>query len=810
MTMGPLTMGPLTLATLILSLVPMGLAALGSCAPIAVEGAGVEGAGVQGAGVQGGTPGLSPHRLEDRRPLPSDLLGDAWVEDNGLERKRWIAGMHRAAPGTDWRAVERENAERELARRSLEGSGAAGAGTWEEVGSRNQAGQTRCAALGPPGPDGGCALYVGSANGGLWRSDLSGGGWVPLSDALFGGVDEVLALAGDGGAPRGRGDILLLRRGRDLFRSPDGGGSWEVPTGLKGLVRVHRSVKLADEQATLLLLADVATPEGVRTALLASTDRAGSFVRRWTAELRGAGDLWVPRLGEPSRDHLWLVLAGAVRASVDSGHTFGPPVVLDGRARAARLAGSEAGGPRLYAALEVEGAWLLYRSDDGGRSFAPTAELVDFWGPLAAFPGDPDVVLYGGVEGHRSLDGGRTFERINAWGQYYGDPRSRLHADLRGLTVVPDPRIPGRDLCFFSTDGGTYVSTDRGATVVNISLDGLGVAQVYSTLSSASDPDLILVGTQDQGFQRGRRRPSPAGGPSTPFDQMLSGDYGYLTSSDGTHALVYCTYPGFVLVQEGEREPNLLYPWIDFPEGAEHAWLPPIVADPSDPESFFFLADHLYRYSRRRGPYWSFARHSHVDFAAGEGRHLTALAFAPSDPRRAYAANDAGDTWWSGDGGRTWSESRVGAGPYLRPTAIAVHPSDPDRAVVGGSGYSGPGVLATQDGGRSWRPAERGLPHTLVLDLAFDSRGEVLYAATEAGAYRCRLASGRWENLMGRSAPATTYWSVEVVAPDVARFGTYGRGIWDWRPGFPLEGPLEGPAEVPAEGPAADAALEAR
>ncbi len=44
----------------------------------------------------------------------------------------------------------------------------------------------------------------------------------------------------------------------------------------------------------------------------------------------------------------------------------------------------------------------------------------------------------------------------------------------------------------------------------------------------------------------------------------------------------------------------------------------------------------------------------------------------------------------------------------------------------------------------------------------------------------------RWENLMGRDAPATTYWSVEAVpSAGRVRFGTYGRGIWDFAPADP-------------------------
>ncbi|MEE8469302.1 MAG: hypothetical protein V3T22_12650 [Planctomycetota bacterium] len=735
---------------------------------------------------------VAPFSLQgDRRPRPiTDLLGDSWGEDNGRERKRWIAGMHVAAPGTDWRASERSNGARERERRARlvasDTPGTADAGAWQELGSRNQAGHTRCAALGPVRSDGSRWLYVGSANGGLWRSDLQGRGWVPLSGQLFGGVDEILALrplaAGDP-------DVLLYRRGREFFRSRDDGRRWERPLGLERLVAVHRTLALQDEARTILLLGDVedTREDGTapRTVLLASIDQGASFAPRWTAATgHGNGDLWVPRKGSAARSDVYLVHSGLVFHSRDAGLTFGLPTEVDLRATAARLTGSEAGAPTLYLALLIDGRWQLHRSDDGGGGFGRVGFLTDFWGSLAAFPADTEALIYGGVECHRSSDGGRTFTTVNAWGQYYADPKHRLHADVRGIQVFPDLAHPGRDLCFISTDGGTYLSDDGGTTVTNLCLEGLGVGQIYSTLTSSVDPDLILAGTQDQGFQRGRRQEPLALGPSTPFEQLLSGDYGYLTSSDGTHGLVYCAYPGFVLVQEGERNPNLLYPWIDFPEGSAHAWLPPLVADPADPEAFFFLADHLYRYQRRRGPYWAYERHSQQDFGQGAGRFLTALAFAPTESRRAYALNDEGRLWLSADHGRTWEAGDLHAGPYFRPTVVAVDPHDALRAVVGGSGYSTAAVHLTLDGGRTWNPLADGMPSTLVYDLAFAAGDSSdVYAAAEAGAFRYSSQGERWENIMGLAAPATTYWSVEVVpATGGVRFGTYGRGIWDFDP----------------------------
>ena len=718
--------------------------------------------------------------LQERARLPqpapvTDLLGDAAHERNGLERKRWVEELHGTTPAAEWQRIERENAERErLRRQALLDSGTSPRGAWTEVGSRNQAGHTRSVALGPAA-EGVATLYLGSANGGLWRGDTDGSGWTAVGDGLFGGIDAVAHLPG---TP----PTLVVRRGPELFWSDDEGRHWEPARGIGHLDQARAMVLLEDEAHTLLLLARWHEGTQGQAGVLASSDRGRTFHLRWKAPGDGDGDLFVPPAGEGQAAQVFVIHKGALYASSDGGRAFEQRALVDGRASAGELAGSAASGGVLYAALEVGNAWFLHRSADAGASFERLGELEDFWRALVALPEDPDVVLAGGMECRRSVDGGRTFEKVNAWGHYYGDPAFRLHADVRGLDALPDPDDPGATLLFVSTDGGTYLSRDRGASFRNLCLDGLGIGQVYSTLTSTSDPLLVLAGTQDQGYQRGRLEAPLLSGNAASFEQLLSGDYGYLTSSDGTHELVYSSYPGFILVQEGEDAPNLLYPWVDLPAGAQHAWMPPIVADPEDPEVFYLLGDYLYRYARRRGPYWGYRRQSTEPFAAGGGRYLTALAFA-ADARRVYAANDVGRAWVSEDRAQTWRAVEVAEARRFRPTSLAVDPGDIDHVVLAGAGYGGPGVFASRDGGAGWKPLAAGLPRTLVLDLAFaaDGSGD-LYAATEAGPYRWSAQDGRWDGLMGVEAPATTYWCVEILAQGVARFGTYGRGIWDYDP----------------------------
>src|SRR6185295_1154656 len=142
---------------------------------------------------------------------------------------------------------------------------------------------------------------------------------------------------------------------------------------------------------------------------------------------------------------------------------------------------------------------------------------------------DPNLIVFGNIHGMRSTDGGRTFQTINRWEDYYPSPADNLHADVNGLQFA---FYRGQETLFLNTDGGTYLSTDGGLSVRNITEHGLPSAQLYSTWSSASNPDLFLAGTQDQGLQLSLP-PQHAGRPGAPLtnDQLISGDYSGLVSA---------------------------------------------------------------------------------------------------------------------------------------------------------------------------------------------------------------------------------------------------------------------------------------
>jgi photosystem II stability/assembly factor-like uncharacterized protein len=701
-------------------------------------------------------------------PKPTEHWLDEDAEAaNKTKRKEYFEMMHRTAPGVDWRVIERDNGLTAMARKEqaiMNIASYEGTGTWRELGSRNLAGRMHSAAWSPDG----LVLYSGSDRGGLWMGNLDGTGWTPLGDNLYGGVYEVGVVPADGGNP----DILIRLYGDMIHRSTDQGVTWTVPAGLDGVSGTKRILVLDDIDNTVFLL----VRQGV-WRLLISTDKGASFTE--SRQMSNEGDIWTPRTHTGA---VFVVDNNQIYKSNDAGGSWievGNPI--PGATGRAVLAGSENPKIRFNVAMRVYGVWELWRSEDTGDTWSYIRDLEDFWESLVASTQDPDLIAYAGVEMFFSRNGGSVWEKANEWWQYYDDPANLLHADIPGLFVIPDASSPTGETWYIGTDGGLYESNDQMATVWNLSMSDLGVSQYYSVMTSRRKPNIVLAGSQDQGYQRavldGPAPPPP--GPWADFDQLISGDYGHLTSSNGAHDLVYSVYPGFVLVQSGEDNPNLVG-YVDFPPGESHLWMPYIQADPTDPTSFFFCATKLYRYTRVAQGVWSHTQYSSQNFSP----YLTAIAFSPIDLKRVWAVTSNGLLFYSTDGAVTWTQS-TDTGPgshYFYGTVLVPSSTDENVCWVGGSGYSNAPVMRTTDGGTTWTDESVGLPSTLVYCMveAPDGSG-MMFCGSENGAWGYDPVTRTWSDLLGTDAPINTYWTCEAVpSENLVRFGTYGRGIWDY------------------------------
>ncbi len=632
----------------------------------------------------------SPNELEEvERPRPTEhsLAPDT----EGLQkerRKAWFEEMHKSAPDVDWQEIERKNGLAAITRRNALAKPQAWQPElvhWVERGSNNQAGRMHVASLSSDGS----TLYAGSSKGGLWKGSLGGTDWTPIGDNLYGGAHWMAVVP----APvNGDPDVVLAATDGGLIHvTNDEGKTWLEPTGLnQNYSEVRRVVVTSDGTYTIFVLV---RDTGGQNRLMRSTDRGESF-----SQVNGLGgyegDVWVPRNGGSG---VYLLRGDSLYTSLDNGDSWAVVGSLGSGSSSGELAGSEAGAPRLWAIVQTGAGRQLHRSDDAGASWSYVQGVSDYWGTMSASIIDVDLFAWGGVEVHRTFNGGGSFSIVNGWGEYYGNPAQKLHADVPGLDVVPDGM--GGETWYISTDGGLYRSNNGLVNVQNLSLSGLRVSQYYSTLTDKNDSNRIMAGSQDQGYQRGTQPASI--GTTHAFTQIISGDYGHLTSGNGTHQVVFSVYPGFIYMVRGTT-PGLPTATMDFPAGETHAWMPPVLADDQSSGSFFFCASRIWYYERNI-PFWTWtpSLYSPHDFGISGGEYVSAMVFSPLDAQRGYAVTNHGRLYHSEDRGLSWTQS-TSTGPtgqYFYGTALVASSLDVDTVWVGGSGYSGPAVYRSTDGG---------------------------------------------------------------------------------------------------------------
>jgi hypothetical protein len=708
--------------------------------------------------------------LEAADDVPAEIA-QRKIEKREVRERRtaYMNEIHLAAPGVDWRQVEAENRHAAFLERQALAAAGRGVASWEELGSANQAGRTHVTAYSHQTG----ALYVGSSLGGVWKGDVAGSSWSPISDGLgIGGH----ALVVSSGTP----EVLTVSSGTSIYVSRNDGLTWSPPTGLpaslNGIIRVVADRALSNRVYALVVgqyWDGSAWNSG--SHVYRSDDGGLTYSLAYSFPITLRADLWIDRVNGGS---LYVVREDDFYRSDDEGDTFTLVGTIPSSVTEIVLTGSEAGAPTFYAAVRSASGWRIWQSTDAGVTWTMRTLMSDFWGSsFCASIENPNLLLFGGVECFRTTNGGVFFSKVNNWYDYYGDPANKLHADFPGR--IECEMIGTQETFFLNTDGGTYKSTDGVAAVQDISVDGLGVSQYYTVFTSQTDPYLVVAGAQDQGYQQS----DPASAPYLVFDQLISGDYAQATSTVRDHNWLYTVYPGFVLVQQNENPPQSLAQ-VDFPSGSNHLWLPPLHADPVTPTIVYLGADHMWEF-KRSGSSW-LRTELPQDFTTAGGSYISAIGIAPSDPEYRYVAVNGGVMWYSHDGGATWTPSGgTTGGHYFHGHGITVSPTNPLIAWVSGSGYSGPGVYKTTDGGATWTPMGDGLPSTMVFEIALDNPAQqTLYAATEAGPYEYDNGTGTWVSIRGLDAPLTTYWDVESVPElGVMRFATYGRGIWDYTPG---------------------------
>ena len=680
-------------------------------------------------------------------------------------------------------------------------------------------GRTRAVAGVPGNPT---VLYIGVCNGGVWRSDDYGRTWEPIFDDQP--TQSIGAIAVAPSDPRtiyvGSGEGLQrpdLSVGDGIYKSTDGGATWKH-LGLRSGQQIP-ALAVDPRDPNRVFAAVLGHPYGPNTerGLFRSTDGGATWEKvLYVDENTGAYDvdidpanpdvvyatLWQGRQAPWEDANAYGGGNGGIFKSTDGGTTW--KKLADGLPEhvvQANLAIAPSRPARIYAlvATSNESEYAsgkgqgLYRSDDAGASWTKATEdarpLMRIGGgdlPVVAVdPQNPDVVYSTSLVTVRSADAGRTWSSIR--GAPGGD-------DYQNIWIDPaDPNV-----LLVVSDQGAIVSTNRGRTWS--SWYNQPTAQLYHVQASHEFPYKVCSGQQESGSV-------------------------CISSRGNDGAITFREWHPVGAIEYGYVAPDPLDPDVVFGAGrssvSKHWWstgqtqnvtpIPaagesyrthrtqPIMFSPVDPHVLYYGANVIFE-TRDGGGHW---REISPDLSRpSPGIPPSVGQLAAGDPKAARQRGvvyslapsfHATDTLWAGtddgliqvtrNGGAGWQDvTPAGIKPWSKVTQLAASHFDDATAYAAVSGLRiddlEPYIYRTHDGGTSWQLVTAGLPEDAPVDTVREDpvRRGLLYAGTENGVWVSFDDGDHWQSLE-LNLPHSSMRDLWIQDDDLI-VATHGRSFW--------------------------------
>lgn len=651
--------------------------------------------------------------------------------------------------------------------------------------------------------------YMGSTGGGVWKTTDAGHSWKNISDGFFAvasmGALEVapsdpnIVYAGTGSS-KIRSNVSI---GRGVYRSSNAGKTWTF-VGLRD-VGHFSTIRIDPKNPNRIFVAALGNPfvASKDRGVFRSTDGGKSWenVLHISDEV-GAADLELepgnPRVVYTCMWHgqrkPWTIISGStdggIYKSTDGGSHWeklagGLPHDLFGRSN---IAISAAKPNRLYALIEAKPGSGLYLSEDAGANWTlvnRSPNLITrpfYYTTLGVDPNNSDVVYVGDEGWFKSTDGGKNFKRAPV-----------PHGDNHDLWINPT----NSDYMIQSNDGGANVSLDGGhswstqenqptAEIYQVAVDNQYPYRVYGAQQDSTTviaPSLPLSDGQNfrvgPGCETGPIMPDPAaanivyGGCKGQFTRLnmdttneerywigaesLYGNAGsdligrfqrvspMEVSPFAPHAVYYGSQYVYRSADGGVTWQRISPDLTAHPPGTQGASGEPITRDATGEE----VSSTLYSIREspvKRGVIWAGSNDGVVSVTQDDGKtwkNVTPPNLQPGgrvqniepSPHRAGTAYVAlyryllGDfapyIYRTDDYGQTWKRLTDGSNGIARDEPTRVVQEDPDRA---GLLYAGTefGIYLSFDNGAHWQSFQLNLPVTPVTDIKVAHKDLVL------------------------------------------------------------------------------------
>ena len=690
--------------------------------------------------------------------------------------------------------------------------------------------------LGVPGDA--SVYYVGTAGGGVWKSEDGGDSWKPVFThqptqsigalALAGGNPNWLWVGTGEGNPRN--DIL---DGDGVYFTPDGGKTW-VDEGLHHAGQIAAiAVDPSDTRTVFACAEGNVWKRGNRRGVFMSTDGGAHWNRvLYLNDHTGCSTLaFEPGNPKvliagmwPLQRQPWMLTSGGrsggLFRSTDGGlhwHELSHGLPKGDIGRSA-VAFAPSQPETVYAVMQAKGG-VLWVSHDLGSHWAKVTDDHDadvrpfYFTQLAVMPNDPQRLFLLSMKMMESKDGGKHV--------FYAD--KGVHVDHHAIWI--DPQNPHRIVQ--GNDGGVYLSLDTGKHWRY--LDNLPIEQFYQVAASAASkpwPYLVCGGLQDNDAWCGASSDYDRRGVTGYQDwfDVAGGDGQYAVPAPSKAAVIYATTDDGMATRldRATGRKQAINPYIRDVLGGlmlsgkpiaqqkyRFDWTSPLAVSPTNADDVY-LAGNVVFHSTDGGRHWSAispdltrnvkARQQpsggpiNRDMSGAETYDtIQSLALAPADSKVIWAGTDDGWVWVSRDGGAHWNKvTPSGAPEWARVYHVSPSPFDAGTAYAAFDahelGNDKAYVYRTTDYGRHWTSITKGLPGSSVEVVREDPhRAGLLFAGTLSdGLYVSRDDGAHWKPLHANLPRGLSVMDL-TFAPQQRGLllATHGRGIWvldDLRP----------------------------